>query len=162
MLGREPHIQFGFLKKGRLMAEAEAFLKAHNIPLNPRATVGSLPFAYRQMTEISKALMGRVRMLVLDEPTSALTSDDAGQDWEAKSMLAVLEGEDQRHGRRTKTPLASRCEPDKPGDQLGVFDEGIVAAPGDDLSDDLLAIMGRHFREASTDDDAGTLIKPTV
>ena len=58
------------------MAEAEAFLKAHNIPLDPRATVGSLPFAYRQMTEISKALMGRVRVLVLDEPTSALTSDE--------------------------------------------------------------------------------------
>ena len=65
-----------FSRKRRLMAEAEAFLKAHNIPLNPRATVGSLPFAYRQMTEISKALMGRVRVLVLDEPTSALTSDE--------------------------------------------------------------------------------------
>jgi ribose transport system ATP-binding protein len=76
MLGREPHTRLGFLKKGRLMAEAEAFLKAHNIPLNPRATVGSLPFAYRQMTEISKALIGRVRVLVLDEPTSALTSDE--------------------------------------------------------------------------------------
>jgi ribose transport system ATP-binding protein len=76
MLGREPRTRLGFLKKGRLMAEAEAFLKAHNIPLNPRATVGSLPFAYRQMTEISKALIGRVRVLVLDEPTSALTSDE--------------------------------------------------------------------------------------
>src|SRR3984957_9275543 len=76
MLGREPHTRFGFLRKRRLMREAEAFLKAHNIPLNPRATVGSLPFAYRQMTEISKALMGRVRVLVLDEPTSALTSDE--------------------------------------------------------------------------------------
>jgi ribose transport system ATP-binding protein len=76
MLGREPRTRLGFLKKGRLMAEAEAFLKAHNIPLDPRATVGSLPFAYRQMTEISKALMGRVRVLVLDEPTSALTSEE--------------------------------------------------------------------------------------
>src|SRR3984957_1925199 len=76
MLGREPRTRLGFLKKGRLMAEAEAFLKAHNIPLNPRATVGSLPFAYRQMAEISKALIGRVRVLVLDEPTSALTSDE--------------------------------------------------------------------------------------
>src|ERR1700729_3752422 len=76
MLGREPHTRLGFLKKGRLLAEAEAFLKAHNIPLNPRATVGSLPFAYRQMTEICKALIGRVRVLILDEPTSALTSDE--------------------------------------------------------------------------------------
>ena len=76
MLNREPTSRFGFLKKRQLMAEAEDFLKRHNIPLDPRATVGSLPFAYRQMTEISKALMGRVRVLVLDEPTSALTSDE--------------------------------------------------------------------------------------
>ena len=76
MLNREPTSRFGFLKKRQLMAEAEDFLKRHNIPLDPRATVGSLPFAYRQMTEICKALMGRVRVLILDEPTSALTSDE--------------------------------------------------------------------------------------
>jgi ribose transport system ATP-binding protein len=76
MLNREPTSRFGFLKKRQLMAEAEDFLKQHNIPLDPRAAVGSLPFAYRQMTEICKALMGRVRVLILDEPTSALTTDE--------------------------------------------------------------------------------------
>jgi ribose transport system ATP-binding protein len=76
MLNREPTSRFGFLKKRQLMAEAEDFLKRHNRPLDPRATAGSLPFAYRQMTEICKALMGRVRVLILDEPTSALTSDE--------------------------------------------------------------------------------------
>jgi ribose transport system ATP-binding protein len=76
LLGREPLTRFGFLKKRRLMAEAETFLKQHGIPLDPRATVGALPFAYRQMTEICKALMGDLRLLILDEPTSALTSDE--------------------------------------------------------------------------------------
>jgi ribose transport system ATP-binding protein len=76
MLNREPTSRFGFLKKRQLMAEAEDFLKRHKIPLDSRATVGSLPFAYRQMTEICKALMGRVRVLILDEPTSALSSDE--------------------------------------------------------------------------------------
>jgi ribose transport system ATP-binding protein len=76
MLNREPATRFGFLKKKELMAEAEAFIKQHDIPLDPRATVGSLPFAYRQMTEICKALMGRVRVLILDEPTSALASEE--------------------------------------------------------------------------------------
>jgi ribose transport system ATP-binding protein len=76
MLNREPTTRFGFLKKRELMAEAEDFIKQHNIPLDPRATVGSLPFAYRQMTEICKALMGRVRVLILDEPTSALSTDE--------------------------------------------------------------------------------------
>lgn len=76
MLGREPRNRFGFLKKRHLMETAETFLQQYKIPLDPRATVGSLPFAYRQMTEISKALMGDVRLLILDEPTSALTDDE--------------------------------------------------------------------------------------
>ena len=76
MLGREPRTRLGFLKKRQLMAEVETFLKQQGIPLDPRASVSSLPFAYRQMTEICKALMGDVRVLILDEPTSALTSDE--------------------------------------------------------------------------------------
>jgi ribose transport system ATP-binding protein len=76
MLGREPRTRLGFLKKRQLMAEVGDFLKTHNIPLDPRAPVSSLSFAYRQMTEICKALMGDVRILILDEPTSALTGDE--------------------------------------------------------------------------------------
>jgi ribose transport system ATP-binding protein len=76
MLGREPHNRLGFLKKRQLMSGVETFLKTQGIPLDPRALVSSLPFAYRQMTEIAKALMGDVRLLVLDEPTSALTDDE--------------------------------------------------------------------------------------
>ena len=76
MLGREPRTRLGFIRKRQLMAEVEAFLEQHGIPLDPRVAVGSLPFAYRQMTEICKALMGDVRVLILDEPTSALTGDE--------------------------------------------------------------------------------------
>jgi ribose transport system ATP-binding protein len=76
MLGREPRTRLGFLKKRQLMAEVGAFLRDHRIPLDPRVPVGSLPFAYRQMTEICKALMGDVRILILDEPTSALTEGE--------------------------------------------------------------------------------------
>src|SRR5882724_8976542 len=76
MLGREPRTRLGFLRKRQLMAEVEAFLRQQGIPLDPRVSVGSLPFAYRQMTEICKALMGDVRVLILDEPTSALTGDE--------------------------------------------------------------------------------------
>ena len=76
MLGREPRTRLGFLRKRQLMVEVGDFLKKHGIPLDPRASVSSLPFAYRQMTEICKALMGDVRILILDEPTSALTGDE--------------------------------------------------------------------------------------
>ena len=76
LLGREPRARFGFVRKRELMARAEAFLSELGIPLDAKATVGSLPFAYRQMTEIAKALLGEVRLLILDEPTSSLTSDE--------------------------------------------------------------------------------------
>ncbi|MFM0336734.1 sugar ABC transporter ATP-binding protein [Paraburkholderia fungorum] len=76
MLGREPRTRFGFVKNRQLMASVSDFLRSHGIPLDPRVPVGSLPFAYRQMTEICKALMGDVRVLILDEPTSALTGGE--------------------------------------------------------------------------------------
>ncbi|QDQ79699.1 sugar ABC transporter ATP-binding protein [Paraburkholderia megapolitana] len=76
MLGREPRTRLGFVKKRALLAQVSDFLHEHGIPLDPRVPVGSLPFAYRQMTEICKALMGDVRVLILDEPTSALTGGE--------------------------------------------------------------------------------------
>ncbi|MGF6772213.1 ribose transport system ATP-binding protein [Paraburkholderia sp. GAS199] len=76
LLGREPRTRLGFVKNRQLMATVSEFLRAHGIPLDPKVPVGSLPFAYRQMTEICKALMGDVRVLILDEPTSALTGGE--------------------------------------------------------------------------------------
>jgi len=76
LLGREPRTRLGFLKKRRIFAEAKRFIHEQGIGLDPRASVGTLPFALRQMTEICKALMGKVRVLILDEPTSALTGEE--------------------------------------------------------------------------------------
>ena len=76
-LGREPRRRLGFVKRRQLMAEATAVLEKYGIALDPRATVGDLPFAFRQMTEIGKALTGDARVLVLDEPTSALSAGEA-------------------------------------------------------------------------------------
>src|ERR1700745_2189332 len=53
LLGREPRMRFGFVRKRELMAQAKAFLAELGIPLDTKAAVGSLPFAYRQMTEIA-------------------------------------------------------------------------------------------------------------
>ena len=74
-LTREPH-RFGIAQRGRMMAEAKRFLNDHGFNLDPRAVVGELPFAYRQLTEIAKALMGDIRILVLDEPTSSLSAGE--------------------------------------------------------------------------------------
>ena len=71
-LAREPS-RFGLVNRRKLVADARRFLKEQGLPLNPTARVEHLPFAYRQLTEIAKALSGEVRILVLDEPTSSLS-----------------------------------------------------------------------------------------
>ena len=76
LLGREPRTRLGLLRKRRLHEEARRFLDQQGVMLDPRTKVGDLPFAQRQMTEICKALIGHVQVLILDEPTSALTEDE--------------------------------------------------------------------------------------
>jgi ribose transport system ATP-binding protein len=74
-LGREPK-KFGRVDRRAMADEATTFLERYEFPLDLKAQVGDIPFAYRQMTEIAKALMGNVRILILDEPTSALSESE--------------------------------------------------------------------------------------
>lgn len=71
-LGAEP-TRFGLVQSGELNAKALEFLESHNLPLRPEQKVSSLTFAYRQLCEISKALIRDARILILDEPTSSLS-----------------------------------------------------------------------------------------
>ena len=74
-LNREPR-RFGIARRGEIPQSAKRFLDEHGFHLDPKAIVGDLPFAYRQLTEIAKALLGDVRILVLDEPTSSLSGGE--------------------------------------------------------------------------------------
>jgi len=66
-------------RKGRLLDDREAERRAQllfadmGVDIDPRATVSKLSTGYWQLTEIAKALSQNVRVLILDEPTAALT-----------------------------------------------------------------------------------------
>lgn len=75
-LGREPRNRLGLVDRRALNRKAASFLGEFGFDLDPTAVVEELPFAYRQMTEIAKALLGEVGALILDEPTSALTAGE--------------------------------------------------------------------------------------
>ncbi|RYC05913.1 sugar ABC transporter ATP-binding protein [Nocardioides zhouii] len=75
-LGREPHGPLSFVRSKPLVEAAQAYLDEQGFPIRASAGVASLPFAYRQLTEIAKALMGDIKILVLDEPTSALSAGE--------------------------------------------------------------------------------------
>ncbi|OAJ52103.1 D-xylose ABC transporter ATP-binding protein [Paraburkholderia ginsengiterrae] len=72
-IGREPRGRLGlFLDEDKLNAQARDILSRMHVNIDPRAVVGSLTVARQQMVEIAKALSFDSRVLIMDEPTSAL------------------------------------------------------------------------------------------
>ena len=55
-------------------AEAKGILDELKIDLDPKQVVGELPVSKQQMVEIAKALSTNAKILIMDEPTSALTA----------------------------------------------------------------------------------------
>ena len=74
-LGRERH-KGVMLSQKEMNAEAAKVLKSLDIDLDPTTMVGSLQVSKQQMVEIAKALSTNARILIMDEPTSALTSKE--------------------------------------------------------------------------------------
>lgn len=73
--GREPHVGPRFnLSPRRLRAHTRDLLERVGLDLDPDARVGSLTVASQQMVEIAKALSFDARILIMDEPTAALTT----------------------------------------------------------------------------------------
>lgn len=71
-LGREiTHL--GVLSEGEMNRQAKAILGRLNIDIMPETIVGDLAVSKQQMVEIAKALSINARILIMDEPTSALT-----------------------------------------------------------------------------------------
>jgi ribose transport system ATP-binding protein len=71
-LGREPR-RFGFIDWKRMNREAGELLTRLGLEIEPRATLGSLNIALRQMIAIARGVSLGAKVVVLDEPTSSLT-----------------------------------------------------------------------------------------
>jgi len=83
-LGREPS-RFGLLDRARMRADARTWLARVGLEIDPGTLCGTLPIAQRQLVEIAKALSTESRVLILDEPTSSLTTR------ETERLLAIID-----------------------------------------------------------------------
>jgi len=74
-LGREP-TRFGIVDRRKLERETDALLDRLGHQLDPRRTVESLKVSDQQVVEIAKSLSLNARVLIMDEPTTALAAGD--------------------------------------------------------------------------------------
>lgn len=83
-LGKEPS-RFGFINWSELYHKASKLLQDLHLQIDPRVKVGSLGIGQQQLVEIAKALSQDAKILVLDEPTAALTES------EVETLFTILE-----------------------------------------------------------------------
>src|SRR2546430_1365422 len=82
-LGREPR-RFGVINWEELYSRAQKLLDDLHLAIDPMTPVRNLGIGQQQLVEIAKALSQDARIVVLDEPTAALT------DAEVETLFAIL------------------------------------------------------------------------
>jgi ribose transport system ATP-binding protein len=72
-LGIQPLNRFGFIDWRAMRRSASEHLQSLGIDVDPRTPMGALPLGLQQLVELARVLFSGARILILDEPTSALS-----------------------------------------------------------------------------------------
>jgi ribose transport system ATP-binding protein len=83
-LGSQPVSRLGVIAWRRMAEAAAAQLKNLGLDIDPRARLGDFPIGVQQLVELSRVLFSGARIIILDEPTSALSPP------EIERLFAVL------------------------------------------------------------------------
>jgi ribose transport system ATP-binding protein len=83
-LGTQPVGRFGMVRWGSMASQARHLLAGLGLDIDPRTRIGDLPIGLQQMVEIARVLFSGARIIILDEPTSALSPP------EIERLFAVL------------------------------------------------------------------------
>lgn len=75
-LGREMKKSLGFVDRDRMLKETEKLLKRLDFDFDPSQKIGELSVAGMQMIEIAKAVSCDAKVILMDEPTSAITENE--------------------------------------------------------------------------------------
>lgn len=141
-LGRERVVAGGWMQHRRQRKEARDRLRQLNLDLDVTRPVGDFPVSIRQMIEIAKALAFESRILIMDEPTSALNETEAQRLFD---IIRSLRGQ----GCGIVYISHKLDEMYKIGDRLSVLRDGrnIVSALAKDLApqDLVRSLVGRDI-----------------
>ncbi|MCY7289428.1 MAG: sugar ABC transporter ATP-binding protein [Cryobacterium sp.] len=142
MLGRMP-TKHGMVDRSALRNRARAALALIGLAVDVDTLVGDLGIARQQLVEIAKALSINARILILDEPTAALTRH------ETQSLFAVM-ADLRRRGVGMLFISHHLDEIAEVGDTVTVLRDGefIAEVPASTPEDDLVKLMvGRSIED---------------
>lgn len=75
-LGREKVTTYGQLKKREMISDTQKLFSRLGVDLDPEMRAGDLETSKKQMLEIGKALHSDAKLIILDEPTTALNHEE--------------------------------------------------------------------------------------
>lgn len=75
-LGREPLNRLGLIDTSTMNRDAESILKQVNLDIPPNTPLNQLRVGQQQLVEIAKAISCNARVIIMDEPTSAITDKE--------------------------------------------------------------------------------------
>ncbi|PHR98255.1 MAG: D-xylose ABC transporter ATP-binding protein [Blastopirellula sp.] len=76
-LGREPRT-LGFINHTEIYKRSEEVLKQVGLDVSPNTLTSELPIGKQQLIEIAKSLSANARLIIMDEPTSSLSTKEVG------------------------------------------------------------------------------------
>jgi ribose transport system ATP-binding protein len=86
-LGVQPLMAGGVVDWRRMKREAKRQLASLGLEIDPSARIGSLPVGIQQLIELSRVLFSGAKIIILDEPTSALSPPEVARLFEALRRL---------------------------------------------------------------------------
>ncbi|MBM3999961.1 MAG: sugar ABC transporter ATP-binding protein [Planctomycetes bacterium] len=127
-LGRQPVDRFGRVRWGLMRATAAAYLAEMGIDIDVRRRLDSCPLVLRQMVEIARGIHSGARILILDEPTSALSPP------ETRGLFGLLRELRRRgvamvyisHFIEDVLDICDRVTVLRDGRRVGTFDAGAM------------------------------------
>ncbi|WP_433444251.1 sugar ABC transporter ATP-binding protein [Nonomuraea sp. CA-141351] len=156
-LGREPRGRFGLIDSAAVHADAERVLTAYGLKVDVRRPLGSLGEGARQLVALARAASADARVVIMDEPTSAL------EHAELKTLFAAVrrlreEGRSVVYVTHRLEELYGIC------DRVTVLREGRVVHTGPMAGLDRLRLvslmLGRPFHPVEPTPQTGEPSEP--
>ena len=137
-------VKYGFIRWGKMNEEANKLLRELNADFDATAEMGSLSVAQQQMVEIAKALSANAEIIIMDEPTAALTKSESEELYriteklrdEGTSIIFIS------HRFEDMYRLASRVTVLRDSQYIGTYD--VDAITNADL---IKAMVGREIKD---------------